>query len=54
VYVNSGGVTGEITHGNITAWNGVVHFVDTLLGYKYNTVRDEIEVNSLTQLVMVF
>lgn len=49
VYINSGGVVGEITYGNVTCKNGVVHYIDTLLGYKYNTAKDEIEINALTQ-----
>jgi len=46
VYVNSGGVTSEITMGNITVNNGVIHVCDTLLGYVYNTVRQQITEDS--------
>ena len=46
VYVNSGGVTSEITMGNITVNNGVIHVWDTLLGYAYNTVRQQIAEDS--------
>ena len=48
VYVNSGGVTSEITMGNITVNNGVIHVCDTLLGYIYNTVRQQIAEDSPT------
>jgi hypothetical protein len=46
VYVNSGGVTSEITMGNITVNTGVIHVCDTLLGYVYNTVRQQIAEDS--------
>ena len=46
VYVNSGGVTSEITMGNITVNNGVIHVCDTLLGYVYNTVHQQIAEDS--------
>ena len=49
VFVSSGGVTAQIVHGNITCKNGALHFIDSLLGYKYNTARDEIELNPVTQ-----
>lgn len=50
VYVNSGGVTAQITHGNITVMNGALHFIDALLGYVYNNARDEIELNPLLRI----
>ncbi|XP_025082333.1 fasciclin-1-like [Pomacea canaliculata] len=46
VFVSSGAVTAQVVHGNITAKNGVVHFVDSLLGYVYNTALDEIRLTS--------
>lgn len=46
VFVNSGGVTAEIKKGNVTVTNGVIHVCDTLLGYIYNTVRQQIAVDS--------
>jgi hypothetical protein len=46
VYVSSGGVTSEITMGNITVNNGVIHVCDTLLGYVYYTVRQQIAEDS--------
>lgn len=49
VFVNSGGVTAQITHGNITCKNGAIHFIDTLLGYIYNSAQDEIELSPMTQ-----
>ncbi|KAL8584090.1 hypothetical protein ACOMHN_022430 [Nucella lapillus] len=49
VFVNSGGVTAQITHGNITCKNGAVHFVDTLLGFIYNSAKDEIDLSPMTQ-----
>ncbi|KAK7482161.1 hypothetical protein BaRGS_00026626 [Batillaria attramentaria] len=49
VYVSSGGVTAQITHGNITVMNGALHFVDALLGFKYNSALDEIEINPLAR-----
>ena len=49
VFVSKGGVTAEIVRGNITCMNGALHFIDTLLGYIYNTAKDEIELNPTTQ-----
>lgn len=49
VYVSSGGVTAQITNGNITVNNGAIHFIDALLGYKYNSAFDEVQVNPLAQ-----
>ncbi|XP_052083863.1 fasciclin-1-like [Mytilus californianus] len=46
VYVNSGGVTSAITMGNITVNNGVIHVCDRLLGFIYNTVRQQISEDS--------
>ncbi|CAG2195704.1 unnamed protein product [Mytilus edulis] len=45
-YVNSGGVTSAITLGNITVNNGVIHVCDRLLGFIYNTVRQQISEDS--------
>ncbi|KAJ8307690.1 hypothetical protein KUTeg_014758 [Tegillarca granosa] len=42
VYVNSLRVTAEITNGNLTCRNGVVHIIDKLLGYVFYSVREEI------------
>ncbi|OWF39283.1 fasciclin-1-like [Mizuhopecten yessoensis] len=42
VYVNSEGVDASIVRGNITVYNGVIHVVDHLLGYVYNSVRETI------------
>ena len=47
VYVSSGGVIARIVLGNVTCLNGVVHFIDTMLGYVYNTARDEVELNHM-------
>ncbi|PVD36338.1 hypothetical protein C0Q70_03317 [Pomacea canaliculata] len=46
VFVSGGAVTAQVVQGNITAMNGVVHFIDTLLGYVYNTALDEIRLTS--------
>ncbi|XP_061190847.1 uncharacterized protein LOC133198963 [Saccostrea echinata] len=43
VYVNSGGVSADITEGNVTVTNGVVHVVDQLLGFVYNNIREQIQ-----------
>ncbi|XP_070178642.1 fasciclin-1-like isoform X4 [Littorina saxatilis] len=49
VFVSSGGVTAQVVRGNITCRNGAIHFIDTLLGYKYNTAKDEIWLNPITR-----
>ncbi|XP_052261355.1 uncharacterized protein LOC127865553 isoform X1 [Dreissena polymorpha] len=40
--VRSGGVTAQITQGNITVQNGVIHLIDRMLGYVYFNVREQI------------
>jgi len=40
--VRSGGVTAEIVRGNITVDNGVIHFIDRMLGFVYYSVRESI------------
>ncbi|XP_062597812.1 uncharacterized protein LOC134259226 isoform X2 [Saccostrea cucullata] len=47
VYVYSGGSGAAIMEGNITLSNGVVHVVDQLLGLVYNTIRDQIQKESM-------
>ena len=46
VSVSSEGVTASIVEGDITVVNGVVHVVDQLLGFVYNNVREQIQVES--------
>ncbi|XP_078329328.1 fasciclin-1-like isoform X2 [Crassostrea virginica] len=46
VYVNSDGVSAAIIEGNITVSNGVVHVVDQLLGFVYNNIREQIQLES--------
>ncbi|KAL5019551.1 hypothetical protein ScPMuIL_002443 [Solemya velum] len=43
IFVYSGGVSAEIVYGNITVNNGVIHVVDTLLGFIYYTCLEQIE-----------
>ena len=42
VSVSSGGVTAEIIQGNITLNNGVLHIIDRMLGFVYNTAIEQI------------
>ena len=46
VSVSSEGVTASIVEGDIPVANGVVHVVDQLLGFVYNNVREQIQVES--------
>ncbi|XP_064596244.1 fasciclin-1-like [Liolophura sinensis] len=46
VYVMSEGVNAEITFGNITVANGVLHVVDSILGYRYNSALQQVESDS--------
>ncbi|XP_071098849.1 fasciclin-1-like [Haliotis cracherodii] len=47
VYVSAGGVNALISRGNLTLSNGVIHFVDSLLGFVYNTAREQIQLDSV-------
>ena len=42
VSVSSGGVTAQIIRGNITVENGVIHIIDRMLGFIYNTAIEQI------------
>ena len=42
VSVSSGGVTAQIIRGNITLANGVLHVIDRMLGFVYNTAIEQI------------
>ena len=42
VLVSSGGVTAQITRGDITMGNGVIHIIDRMLGFVYNTAVEQI------------
>nr|XP_022310525.1 fasciclin-1-like [Crassostrea virginica] len=46
VSVSSEGVIASIVEGDIPVANGVVHVVDQLLGFVYNNVREQIQVES--------
>ena len=47
VSVSSGGVTAEIIQGNITLNNGVLHIIDGMLGFVYNTALEQIEQDAM-------
>ena len=41
--VTSGGVSAMIERGNITVANGVIHIIDRMLGFVYNTAIEQID-----------
>ena len=43
VSVSSGDVTAQIVRGNITVANGVIHVIDRLLGFVYNSALEQIQ-----------
>ncbi|XP_014669361.1 PREDICTED: fasciclin-1-like [Priapulus caudatus] len=44
-YVNGDGVWAEVVQSNVGATNGVVHLIDTILGFPYQTVWEHITEN---------
>ncbi|KAL4216515.1 hypothetical protein ACF0H5_024238 [Mactra antiquata] len=46
VLVKSGGVTAMIEQGNITTRNGVIHIIDRMFGYVYNSAREQIAIDA--------
>ncbi|XP_050398114.1 transforming growth factor-beta-induced protein ig-h3 [Patella vulgata] len=45
VYISGGGVNAEITKGNMTVQNGAIHIIDSVLGFVYNTAREQIQLD---------
>jgi len=45
VFVSHNCVQARITEANITATNGVIHVIDTLLGFTYNDLYTEMKSN---------
>lgn len=54
VYVMSEGVNAEVTFGNITVANGVLHVVDSILGFKYNSALQQVEMDSTLRWVVLY
>lgn len=50
LYVDGGGTNATVQIADVTATNGLVHFIDKVLGIPYRSVGEKIAMNSMTSL----
>lgn len=49
LYVDGGGTNATVQIADVTATNGLVHFIDKVLGIPYRSVGEKIAMNSMTR-----